>query len=352
MTTQAVDSAHPILGFTHDWIANIARRVHHLYVVTPRIGRVNLPSNVTLHYLKDANQPIKTLPNHLFHHRHFARFILKGQVSAVFIHMIPKWAILAAPYCKVARTPLVLWYAHGHVPKSLKVSEKLVTRIITSTPEGCRLDSPKVRHIGQGIDTTHFHPVDRGENDRFHILTVGRLSPVKRLDLTIETIQMLVHEFGCHRALLQLIGGPARPEDERYVRQLQTQIKQSGVEDHVQFLGIRTYDSIVGEYQQGDVLLNLSQTNSLDKVALEAMACGVPVLSSNPAFKSMLTAVQPALFLSQPDPKHIALALKNLMNQTNAERLAVGLQLRRQIEETHQLSQLADRIIAALEPET
>ena len=41
-------------------------------------------------------------------------------------------------------------------------------------------------------------------------------------------------------------------------------------------------------YQSGDLFVNLSDTGSLDKAVLEAMACGLKILTSNEAFKSVL----------------------------------------------------------------
>ncbi len=349
ITTQTVDRDHPILGFMHDWIAALAQEINTIHVITARKGRVSLPDNVTVHHLTRANQPVSTIPNHLFHHKWFLRLIASRKIDAVFVHMIPKWAVYTAPYCKLARIPLVLWYAHGHVPRMLLTAEKFVDRIVTSTPEGCRLDSPKLHVVGQGIDTTHFRPGTEGRNGRFRILTIGRLSPVKKLEETIETIKRLVQHHGYNNVELHLIGGPARAEDEQYMAKLTQLIDAYELQQHISFIGTRTYDTIVHEYQQGDALLNLSRTNSLDKVALEAMACGIPVVTSNPAFQSLMEAVEPRLFLPIGTPEAAADQLYSLANASKLERQKLGMALRERVSSDHALTQLARRITAVME---
>lgn len=350
MTTQTVNRDDPILGFTHDWIASLANRVDSVHVLTAIKGRVALPSNVVVHHLTAVNQPIHTIANHRFHHATFRKLILGKQIDAVFVHMIPKWAIAAAPYCKLARVPLVLWYAHGHVPNSLKVAEKMADGLVSSTPEGCRLASPKLRIVGQGIDTTHFKPAEKQkENGRFRILTVGRLSPVKNLERTIEAIHQLVNHHGCQNVELHFIGGAARTGDEAYIQKLTALIATYKLEAHIQFVGTRTYDTIVAEYQQANALLNLSNTNSLDKVALEAMACGIPVLTSNPAFHALMVKVDESLYLDSSAPEQTAVSLKKLINQPISHRQQIGQKLRQQVIQEHNLDQLAKRLILAME---
>lgn len=350
MTTQTVDRAHPVLGFTHEWIATLARRVTRLHVLTPVKGETDLPDNVTIHHLTTPGQFIPTTANHLMHHRVFWQLVLSQQVNGVFVHMIPKWAIAASPYCRLGAVPLMLWYAHGHVSPTLRVAERLVNAIVTSTPEGCRLDSAKVSVVGQGIDTAHFVPGEgAGNNDSFKIITVGRLSPVKNLENTIEVMRILVHEHHLTNVRLDLVGGPLRPGDEVYVRRLQHQVAECSLADHVRFVGIKTYDTIVPVYQDADLLLNLSQTNSLDKVALEAMACGTPVLTSNPAFKAMLTDIDAAFYLDHPAAEETAVALKTVMAQTAAERTKLGKALRKAVVQHHGIDQLANNLLETLE---
>lgn len=350
MTTQVVDKTHPILGFAHEWIAALAQRVRQLHVLTPIKGETNLPANVTVHHLTEPNGRISTIPNHLFHHNTYRRLVLGRQVDGVFVHMIPKWAIAAAPYCKLANVPLMLWYAHGHVPKVLTVSEKMVDAIVTSTPEGCRLNSPKLRVVGQGIDTDHFVPALRvRENGRFRIITVGRLSPVKNLERTLTVIHKLVHQHGLAHVQLDLIGGAARAGDDLYVAKLKNLVSEWQIKDNVRFVGTKTYDNIVPSYQNADLLLNLSQTNSLDKVALEAMACGTPVLTSNPAFAALMAAVDRSLFLEGAEVGETAVSLKTLIEKPADERDTLGLALREQVVQQHSIHQLASRFVQTLE---
>ncbi|MEK7522407.1 MAG: glycosyltransferase, partial [Patescibacteria group bacterium] len=56
----------------------------------------------------------------------------------------------------------------------------------------------------------------------------------------------------------------------------------------IEFVGPIPNKNIVEFYQSGDLFVNLSDTGSLDKAVLEAMACGLKVLTSNEAFKNIV----------------------------------------------------------------
>jgi N-acetyl-alpha-D-glucosaminyl L-malate synthase BshA len=94
--------------------------------------------------------------------------------------------------------------------------------------------------------------------------------PVKRVPDTIKLLERVSKEIPVK---LVLIGdGPERSECERLTRELKLQ-------DHVVFLGKQ--DCLVELLSSADIFLMPSQSESFGLAALEAMACGVPVVSSS-----------------------------------------------------------------------
>lgn len=94
--------------------------------------------------------------------------------------------------------------------------------------------------------------------------------PVKRVGDVIRIFNLVQQELN---AKLVLIGdGPERSNAESLVRELK-------IEDRVCFLG--KLDSFVDVLQRSDLFLLPSETESFGLAALEAMSCGVPVISSN-----------------------------------------------------------------------
>ena len=161
---------------------------------------------------------------------------------------------------------MALWYTHKNVDLKLRIAEKFVDVILTASKESFRLASTKVHVMGHGIDVDFFIPdpsVVRGG----WALSVGRLTKSKRHDLAILSAADEGRE-------LRIAGeGPERDNLERLAQEIGAS---------VQFLGGLTQVQLRGEYWQAAYLIHTSETGSLDKVVLEALACGLPVRTRDP----------------------------------------------------------------------
>jgi len=347
MTTQAVDLDHPILGFTHSWINSLARHVAKLHVITLLAGRHHLADNVVLHAYGPPGASHNKVSRHWFYHRCFGRLILGGQVDAVFVHMIPRWAIAAAPYANLRRIPLVLWYTHGSSSWQLRLAHRLIDRAVTASPASYPLwGSAKAKALGHGIDTDLFQPNFREPDGTFRVLSLGRLSPTKQHDVLVEAVRILVREKGVENIKVRIVGGPANPGDEAYRQKLYRLVKDYGLEHCVTLTGPLPYEAVVAEYHQADLFVNLSRTNSMDKVVLEAMACGVPVVTSNPAFQSLLPAFG---LVSHGDVAALAEAIVNVAHLSRDQNKALGRQLRTKVVENHSVNSLMERLVNVFE---
>jgi len=118
------------------------------------------------------------------------------------------------------------------------------------------------------------------------MLFVGRIEPLKGVDTLIQAIS-LIQEKGAldHHCCLcvSIIGGEpnASPEtrtDE--MTRLQQLCEQQGLDDLVTFLGHRGQDTLPYYYSAADVVVMPSHYESFGMVALEAMACGTPVIAT------------------------------------------------------------------------
>ncbi len=102
------------------------------------------------------------------------------------------------------------------------------------------------------------------------LIHISNFRPVKRVP---DTIRILAEVSKTHNVKLLLIGdGPERSESEKLAREL-------GVWENVKFLGKQ--HALVELLSASDVFLLPSQSESFGLSALEAMACGVPVVASN-----------------------------------------------------------------------
>jgi L-malate glycosyltransferase len=111
------------------------------------------------------------------------------------------------------------------------------------------------------------HIAPKGEKVLVH---TSNFRKVKRVPDTIKILEQVIKEVP---AKLLLVGdGPDRSECERLCRQLK-------LCDHVKFFGKQ--DGLVEILESSDVFLIPSQSESFGLAALEAMACGLPVVSSS-----------------------------------------------------------------------
>ncbi|HET7481644.1 MAG TPA: glycosyltransferase family 4 protein [Actinomycetota bacterium] len=99
-------------------------------------------------------------------------------------------------------------------------------------------------------------------------LYVGRLVPHKRIDILIEAIA------AAPGFRLQIVG--EGPDLDR----LETCVADQDVEDRVEFLGALDHDEVMKRMLGADVLVSASAYEGLPHVAIEAMACGLPVITT------------------------------------------------------------------------
>lgn len=282
--TQKVDINDGNLGFFHRWLEKLAEKTDKLYVICLSKGKHHLPSNVMVYSLgKERGYP------KIWQFLRLQKFLLANlsQVDGVFIHMCPIYAILSFPLVKLFKKKLIMFYAHGGVHFKLKIAEKMVNKVLTSSLAGFRLKSKKVKVIGQGIDTELFQPVNEVQPQVFRTLYAGRINETKDPRTIIEALDILVNEQNL-RIKLKIIGWPLVKSEKKYLEGLKELVKNKKLNNYVEFINSIPYSQMPKYYQETNLFINPSSTGSLDKVVLEAMASGCLVLNCNDAYRDIL----------------------------------------------------------------
>jgi len=207
--------------------------------------------------------------------------ILADHSDTVFVHMTPLWLILGWPIWKLRGTKTALWYTHGSGSRTLRLAVRLASVTFTATEKTFPFPHPRVKAVGHGIAPA-FATMDRPlrPSDRFAFLAVGRIAPRKRVRETLALFAQIRRIEP--RATLTWVGSPQR-DQLAYAAQVTQDIQRLGLADAVQLLGDLSHTDLPSVYASHDLLLHLSDTGSLDKVVLEALASGCPVFSTNPA---------------------------------------------------------------------
>ncbi len=283
--TQKVDTQDSNLGFFCAWIDLFSKHVDTLHVICLERGTYAPQPNTSIHSLgkergKSRVREFITLVRYMW--------VLRYEYDAVFVHMNPVYIVLLGVVWRLQGKVIALWYTHKSVDMKLRIALMLSHRVFTASKESFRIRSNKVRVMGHGIDTEYFAPSSTHyEHIPFQILQVGRITPKKNQLLLVILLNDLFPSF--HKdTVLTIIGGPVMESDREYAHELDTYIYDHNLGSRVTCVGTRTQKELLFEYQKADLLVNVSDTGSLDKDVLEAASVGLDVLTSNEAFVGIL----------------------------------------------------------------
>jgi D-inositol-3-phosphate glycosyltransferase len=143
-------------------------------------------------------------------------------------------------------------------------------------------DPRKVVTVPLGVDLDRFRPIDKDEarrqlgfEDAKIILFVGRIEPLKGVDILINAAAMLESDVDCS---VLIVGGDESSRSQ--VAELQGLASDLGIGHRVAFVGAVDHERLPLFYNAADVCVVPSHYESFGLVAVEAMACGVPVVAS------------------------------------------------------------------------
>jgi D-inositol-3-phosphate glycosyltransferase len=146
--------------------------------------------------------------------------------------------------------------------------------------------------VAPGVEHAFFSPGDRrgaraalGLGDHPVLLFVGRIQPLKGLDVAVRTLAALRRPD----ALLVVVGGASGRDGDDELSRIVSLAEAEGVADRIRFVAPVEHHLLSTYYRAADVVLVPSRSESFGLVALEAAACGTPVVAS--AVGGLLTLV-------------------------------------------------------------
>ncbi|MDP2909976.1 MAG: glycosyltransferase family 4 protein [bacterium] len=349
--TQKIDKNDDVLGFMHEWLQEFAKHFEKVIVIALRVGYYDLPENIKVLSLgkpaqgwsASGGEKITGKLRALFN---FYKYIWRERKNydAVFVHMNPEYIVLGGLFWRLWNKKVSLWYAHGTINPFLKIAEKISHIIFTSTKEGCRISSSKIKIIGQGIDAEFFKPVEREKRSEFKIISVGRISPAKDYETLIKAIQFIIDETD-ERPQIDIAGDIAVPEDKAYLEKLKSIVSGQKMDKIIEFRGSIPHAEIVGFLQSADLFVNMSHTGSLDKAVLEAMSCGLLILTCNEAFENALGEYRDILMYPKNNFYELAKKIEAVMKMNINERRRISHDLRMIVVNNHSLRHFVEQIL-------
>ncbi len=236
---------------------------------------------------------------------------------------------------------------------------RLADRIVAATPAELaqlqwlyQADTRKVVVIPPGVDISRFYPIHPDEAKEVigvppcekTLLFVGRIEPLKGVDTLIQAIA-LMQAKGVYVCLV-VIGGELESEAENQnveMERLKAMRERVGLNDLVTFLGKRSQDTLPYYYSAAEAVVVPSHYELFGMVALEAMACGTPVVASQVGGLAFLVRDGVTGYTVPVDEPQALADRLTLLIQDEALRRKLGAQA---LQEAHQYSweNIAERI--------
>ena len=142
----------------------------------------------------------------------------------------------------------------------------------------------RIEIVAPGVDRAFFSPGSvEGARDAIGyeggplVLFVGRIQPLKGVDIAVEMLAQLEDTS----ANLMIVGGASGREGQAEVARIKEIISALDLSDRVQFVDPQPHYALSTFYRAADVVVMPSRSESFGLVALEAAACGIPVVAAS-----------------------------------------------------------------------
>jgi glycosyltransferase involved in cell wall biosynthesis len=218
-----------------------------------------------------------------------------------------------------------------------------IDRIFTSSEQSARtiardfgVRPDRIRNVLNGLDTDLFSPDPDGKKNRDEILCVGRASDPNK------GIRNLIRAFASLPDHLRL----TLVDDDHPDNQIFKWAHQAGMAERLRVTGRVPMDELVRLYRRAALVVVPSRYEGFGLPAVEALACGTPVVACRAgALPEVLALVGGGLLVDRDDPEALAAGIRELMDAPQRRR-EMGARARE-----HVVAHLSWRRIAAVTAE-
>ena len=189
----------------------------------------------------------------------------------------------------------------------------------------------RIEIIAPGVEHAFFAPGEQGgarqalgvDRDVPLIVFVGRIQPLKGPDVAIQALAGL-HRLGHPDARLMIVGGASGSRGGVEAQRAHDLVDELDLHDHVDFVEPQPHHILSTYYRAADIVVVPSRSESFGLVALEAAACGTPVVAS--AVGGLLSLVddgETGRLINGRNPADYAEAMAEILNDDEL-RFAMG----------------------------
>lgn len=335
IVTQKVDQNDDVLGFFHGWISEFAKQSEQVTVIALGVGKYQLPANVRVFSL-GKERGVSRLGYVLNLYRLIWRE--RKNYDTVFVHMNEEYVFLGGPIWKLLGKKITMWRNHPAGSLMTRIAMFFSDKIFCTSKYSFTARSKKTVLMPAGVDTDLFQRNNRIPRAPQSILFLGRISPIKNVDVMIDAL-LEVDRAGHH--FVATVVGKALPEDQAYETMVKNKAQPLLDKGRITFAGSIANSKTPEIYNAHEIFVNLTDSGSFDKTILEAMACECVTLVSNKSFNGMI----PSQFMfTEKDPHDLARTIIKALSLADEEKVATTQGLRKFVHE-HSLTFLAEKLI-------
>ena len=158
-----------------------------------------------------------------------------------------------------------------------------------------------------GVDTALFKAIDGISRKKYSISMIGRIAPIKRIDLGLKALHSLISSG--KQGTLHIVG-KALPKDFNYMNSLNKYVEEKNLSRYVYFLDAVSPPKLPEVYSSYEICLNLTEDGSFDKTIVESSSCGAIPLVSNKSLVNLL----PESCITEPSPESISKSIQKVLD--------------------------------------
>ncbi len=358
IVTQKVDKNDPILGFFHHWIEEFAKHCERLMVICLGKGEYNLPKNTKVLSLgKEENRggatsviPVKVGIQLFFSEKfkklkytwRFYKYIRKEKdnYDHVFVHMNQEYVLLGALFWKTWGKKIFMWRNHPNGTFLTDMAVWFSDKVFCTSKYSYTAKFKKTEIMPVGIDTDFFKRDEKIEKKNNSILFLGRISPVKKVNILIEALGILKKKGIDFSA--SIIGDPL-PKDKEFLIFLKNRVSELKLKECVEFRDGVINTETLNFYNKYKIFVNMTPSGSFDKTILEAMACEELVLISN---LNLRGEIKDCFIFKENDHEDMASKLEYLIKLNEIDFNKHGQDLRKYVIDNHGLNLLISKLLS------
>jgi D-inositol-3-phosphate glycosyltransferase len=186
-------------------------------------------------------------------------------------------------------------------------------------------DPEKIAVLTPGVDLELFRPMDKvaakkkigADINKKMILFVGRIEPLKGIDVLLYSLKILLTARPDLKLCVWIVGGDISQDTEEWPKELKklSEIREElAIKASVKFVGRKKQQELPSYYNAADLMVMPSHYESFGITAVEAMACGVPVITTDVTGVSKLIDKEHSILItSANNPIGLAKRMKVLL---------------------------------------